>query len=1052
MKNKQEQAQILSEALDRVDEQMLEQALHTDTPEKFRELPKKQLVHTRQNRPVTNFQRYIAAAACLVFAVGLAVLIGHFAKNLPFLFPNPTTPTHGPITQPTDTVPTTVPTTAPTEPTTAPTVPEWTTPAVPEQIPTLTVNCGTQSVVTSTTAFNWTYYEGEQVYQQNTDSVNPLSAHLICSIPQLDASGIATALNFSGSPDSRMVRCWPSELQGNEDAYAQYEIATVTNGQIQLKPGSYIYEVTAEWYFRPEGFGTVTYIFTATCNEIANQIDTSFRIAIGQHMGEALECLVDECLFDDQTKNWLQNSGLSGYETLQWNRPVVTIPQYTLTGDVNVLTSQNGTLEKIHVYLHRADDGIELHKANTSASELSELDEGAYYIVVRVRWQGRYIQQLETYEYRQSDYLFELIVPDRGEPKLEWSFDESSGTLTVFGLEQIPDYTEHTKTEQPWSAVRGQIQHLVISDEVRRIGSFAFYELENLQSVTLPAGLEEIGEYAFCDASNLAAIQLPSSLKLIDKGAFLRCRKLQKLVLPAAVDTVAHWSFAECYDLQEVTILGSPSTLNSAFSNCEALKIIRFCGDLPANAYYQLEPYSKVIYYYPLGNQTWNDTFFENQSYTILWAASENPAAESFQANAYSGPCGRFTRWSLSDGVLTISGSGQWTHVGWQDYCEQIQKVVIENGIPNIASEAFIGCVNLTEVSIADSVTHIGGNAFRGCTSLAAITLPKKVTTIEAYAFYECIALTQMVIPDGVTEIADYAFWGCAKLSQITFPKNLTKIGYGAFNGCTSLTELTFPATLTRLGDGAFSGCSALTKLYFNGNPPAVSNFTFRNVVATAYYPPDNGKWAESGMAYHGGQILEKPNVPVSDRCGDNLTWHYENGVLTISGSGAMYTYTNRDAAPWQELASEVKQIILPDGLTNISRRAFLDFREITEIVLPDSLTSIDGSAFSGCTGLRQITIGRNVHTIGEFAFQGCTGLTKVTIGAGLRTIDSLAFMDCHSLKEVYFLGDMPDLSWDPFAGLTLTIYYPADNPTWQEHYSSDSMASITWVAYEPTA
>ena len=36
-----------------------------------------------------------------------------------------------------------------------------------------------------------------------------------------------------------------------------------------------------------------------------------------------------------------------------------------------------------------------------------------------------------------------------------------------------------------------------------------------------------------------------------------------------------------------------------------------------------------------------------------------------------------------------------------------------------------------------------------------------------------------------------------------------------------------------------------------------------------------------------------------SGTCGDNLTWNLTEGVLTISGTGAMTDYDNSSFAPW---------------------------------------------------------------------------------------------------------------------------------------------------------
>lgn len=89
--------------------------------------------------------------------------------------------------------------------------------------------------------------------------------------------------------------------------------------------------------------------------------------------------------------------------------------------------------------------------------------------------------------------------------------------------------------------------------------------------------------------------------------------------------------------------------------------------------------------------------------------------------------------------------------------------------------------------------------------------------------------------------------------------------------------------------------------------------------------------------------------------CGDGLTWTLENGVLTVSGSGAMYDYEAQETTPWSQSRGEIQSLILESGVT-----------------------AIGSNAFSGCTGLGAVTIPKSVTSIGANAFSGCTGLTDV--------------------------------------------------------------------------
>ena len=110
--------------------------------------------------------------------------------------------------------------------------------------------------------------------------------------------------------------------------------------------------------------------------------------------------------------------------------------------------------------------------------------------------------------------------------------------------------------------------------------------------------------------------------------------------------------------------------------------------------------------------------------------------AVAMGAWAESGTCGTNANWELSNGKLTISGTGKmvsWSSsskVPWNHYKSQITSLVIGDGVTSIGSYAFMGCVNLASVSIPESVTGIQMNAFANCVSLKEVTLPASLTTL----------------------------------------------------------------------------------------------------------------------------------------------------------------------------------------------------------------------------------------------------------------------------------------------------------------------------------
>jgi hypothetical protein len=58
-----------------------------------------------------------------------------------------------------------------------------------------------------------------------------------------------------------------------------------------------------------------------------------------------------------------------------------------------------------------------------------------------------------------------------------------------------------------------------------------------------------------------------------------------------------------------------------------------------------------------------------------------------------------------------------------------------------------------------------------------------------------------------------------------------------------------------------------------------------------------------------------------SGTCGEGITWVYENGTLTISGSGEMADCSG--GAPWAAHKDSITTVIIGDEITKIGAYAF---------------------------------------------------------------------------------------------------------------------------------
>ena len=138
-----------------------------------------------------------------------------------------------------------------------------------------------------------------------------------------------------------------------------------------------------------------------------------------------------------------------------------------------------------------------------------------------------------------------------------------------------------------------------------------------------------------------------------------------------------------------------------------------------------------------------------------------------------------------------------------------------------------------------------------------------------------------------------------------------------------------------------------------------------------------------------------------SGEAGENVTWSfYSDGTLTVSGAGPMDDYSFDDTLlPWYEYRTEIKTVIIDDGVTSIGDRAF-NGCTVQTVDIGRGVTRIGDYAFC-FTGLNSVTIPGNVTRIGDCAFNNCRSLTGVTISPGVTSIGAGAFYECTSLYSV---------------------------------------------------
>ena len=130
--------------------------------------------------------------------------------------------------------------------------------------------------------------------------------------------------------------------------------------------------------------------------------------------------------------------------------------------------------------------------------------------------------------------------------------------------------------------------------------------------------------------------------------------------------------------------------------------------------------------------------------------------------------------------------------------------------------------------------------------------------------------------------------------------------------------------------------------------------------------------------------------------------------VSLIQGSGGvLIKVVEKMEAVWEvsgrtliRYTGDDREIIIPDGVSEIAGNAFRGNKKITSVNIPNRIEKIGRRAFSGCTALQTVQIA-DIHIIDIYAFAGCTSLEDIFLPDNtMVSITYGAFKGCTSLKK----------------------------------------------------
>ena len=401
------------------------------------------------------------------------------------------------------------------------------------------------------------------------------------------------------------------------------------------------------------------------------------------------------------------------------------------------------------------------------------------------------------------------------------------------------------------------------------------------------------------------------------------------------------------------------------------------------------------------------------------------------------------------NGTITFNENVTYYGSGVYSYCPLITTVDFTNFKPKNVSDYWIpGHEMLTGSAVPygffDKDKSLNTCIVDGKTYTGELALPERIDTICTAAF-RGTGFDTINFDNGLKDIKEVGPYGMSNLANIdtfTYPGNVDFYSGESPNGNktssvvltgSSIKKLIIQKDVKELPDAFAYQLKALEEVIFEGEIESIGSNAFGGCEKLESV--ELGKVKSMGK----GVFINCPSLKSLKIEGD------ENLVLSSDTVGSWGTNWP-GAAPLEtfELGAgtinfnlngkkdTLKEVKLGDGVKDIPNYFLSGCTKLETLEIGNGITKIGNRAFEQ-TAITSITIPDSVTAIGEQAFNGCTSLTEVNIpkNSKLETIGDGAFYDTRVLK-MYLPGGVKTLGSGAFQRTPVEIYDMSDV------YSSD--------------
>lgn len=573
---------------------------------------------------------------------------------------------------------------------------------------------------------------------------------------------------------------------------------------------------------------------------------------------------------------------------------------------------------------------------------------------------------------------------------------------------------------------QGRATHVNIPAGIRVIGDYAF-EGSDVESVTVPEGVEKILGSAFKNCTHLRQVTLPSTLTLIGSCAFLECTALEAVTLPKGLTTLGPFSFHKCTALRQIAIPEGIRVIDHfAFCRCTGLRLVQLpegveriaraaFGACPSLTSVTLPASLKEI---------------EKNALTDCHALREIHGSPEFFRTFYP-RC----REAFDEEILILIGLSHPEECPWiaEKVCDvpiHAMKMMARRKRSDLLPAMLSLWEHPSRALCDELLSYAEGAEFAELRTLLLSYAEEHFPTEETERLWEeridrAFGLQPMteedwktvfryeILRDGNVRIKEYlgSDW------IVYLPRRIGGHPVAWVDSETFLRRkhLSFP----RIGErGGFS------RMEIGGIAVDEENEYFSSIDGNLY-----SRGGEQLIYYAGGNGETHFTLPAGVkgiapkafyRCAALESVTLPKGVTEIS----TLTFAH---------AEHLRHVSIPKSLVWIGDGAFFGCTALESLTLPARLSRIGKDAFIACTSLTSVEIPDGVKKLGMNALRECTSLTHVRVGEGIEKLENYVFKDCTSLRSVTLSRGIRYVSGTAFEGCpaSLEIRYEGSAEEW---------------------